>query len=291
MEPRALYSWIMAFGYSTGSRRFSAPACFDSVQQGTKRMTSPEILSCYNHVRGYTRILGELRRLGISRICRQTVKNIINEEGIEPSPKRSKRTWDEYLKAHAETLWTCDFFSVRTVTTRGLARLYILVLMHLETREVYLTTATEHPNSEWMSEQAKAFVEYVSDRDPKPTTLLRDRDRKFTAEFDGILKDHGIVPKPLPVRSPNLNARVERFVQTIKTECLRRFIIFGKQHLDYLVREFGTYYNEHRAHSNREFLPPKCSSLPEENDTINLDEIRIREHVGGLIKSYERAAA
>ncbi|MCA9106834.1 MAG: hypothetical protein KDA83_15535, partial [Planctomycetales bacterium] len=85
---------------------------------------------------GYTKILGELRRLGISRICRQTVKNILKEEGIEPGPKRSRGTWGEFLKAHAETLWACDFFTKRAVTAQGIVDLYVLVFMHLETREI-----------------------------------------------------------------------------------------------------------------------------------------------------------
>ncbi|MCH9655065.1 MAG: integrase [Planctomycetes bacterium] len=169
---------------------------------------------------GYTRILGELRKLGISRICRQTVKNIVKEAGIEPSPKRSTGTWDQFLKTHAETLWACDFFTKRAVTRRGLVDLYVLVFMHLETREVLATASTRNPDSAWVTEQTKAFVNHVADQDEKPTYLIHDRDTKFSAEFKQYLKNEGIQPKRLPIRSPNLNARVERFVQTIKYEAL-----------------------------------------------------------------------
>ncbi|WP_278465693.1 integrase core domain-containing protein [Gimesia maris] len=240
---------------------------------------------------GYTRILGELRKLGISRICRQTVKNIVKEAGIEPSPKRSTGTWDQFLKTHAETLWACDFFTKRAMTPRGLVDLYVLVFMHLETREVFVTPSTRSPDSAWVTKQAKVFVNHVADRDEKPTCLIHDRDTKFSAEFKQFLKSNDIKPKMLPIRSPNLNARVERFVQTIKYEALNHFIAFGKVHLDYLVSEFVDYYNKHRAHSSREYLPPCCAEPPPEFETIRRDEIHCEEHLGGLIKSYERIAA
>ena len=178
---------------------------------------------------GYTRILGELRRLGIGRICRQTVKNIVKEEGIEPSPKRSTGTWDQFLRSHTETLWGCDFFTKRAVTPRGFVDIYVLVFMHLETREVLLSPSTQHPNSVWVTKQAEAFVNHVAGREQKPTYLIHDRDRKFSAEFREYLKENGIKPKRLPIRSPNLNARVERFVQTIKYECLHHFTLYELQ--------------------------------------------------------------
>ncbi|MCA9106296.1 MAG: hypothetical protein KDA83_12765, partial [Planctomycetales bacterium] len=120
---------------------------------------------------GYTKILGELRRLGISRICRQTVKNILKEEGIEPSPKRSRGTWGEFLKAHAETLWACDFFTKRSITASGIVDLYVLVFMHLETREIICTKSTRNPNSKWVTEQAREFVEQTKTREHRPTHL------------------------------------------------------------------------------------------------------------------------
>ena len=97
---------------------------------------------------GYTRIIGELRKMGIKKISRQTVRNILKEEGIEPGPDRKSDCWEEFIKRHAETLWACDFFSVKTVTTRGLREMYVLVFLCLETREVIVSPATEHPNSD-----------------------------------------------------------------------------------------------------------------------------------------------
>ena len=240
---------------------------------------------------GYTKILGELRSLGISRICRQTVKNILQDENIEPSPTRRRGTWDDYLKAHAETLWACDFFTKRTVSARGIVDLYILVFMHLESRQVIVSPSTRKPNSAWVIEQTQAFVEQTEKREHRPTILIHDRDAKFSADFRTTLKDAGIQCKKLPVRSPNLNARVERFIQTIKNECLDHFIAFGQDHLDYLVREFVHHYNEARPHSNRDHRPPCDQSSVPEWETIRLDEVVCREQLGGVIKSMHRRAA
>jgi putative transposase len=128
-------------------------------------------------------------------------------------------------------------------------------------------------------------------RETPPTEIIHDRDTKFTARFDERLKEAGILPKLLPIRSPNLNARIERFVQTIKIECLDHFIVFGTDHLDHLVSEFVQHYNEHRAHSNRGHLPAVRQQAPEEWTTIDLEHVVCRERLGGVLKSYERRAA
>ena len=239
---------------------------------------------------GYSKILGELRSLGISRICRQTVKNILKDENIEPSPKRRRGTWDDYLKAHAETLWACDFFTKRAVTACGLVDLYVLVFIHLESREVIVTNCTRKPSSTWVVEQTQTFIEQTKNRQHQPTHLIHDRDAKFSADFRTTLKDAGIQCKKLPVRSPNLNARVERFIQTIKNECLDHFIAFGQDHLDYLVREFVKHYNESRPHSHRNHRPPCEQSPVPEWETIRLEDVVCKERLGGVIKSYRRAA-
>jgi len=132
---------------------------------------------------GYTRILGELRKVGIKNISRQTVRNILKEEGIEPGPNRKNDCWDNFIKRHAETLWAVDFFSVKSVTVKGLRDLYLMVFLCLETREVIVTESTEHPNSAWVVEQTKSFLNQTLDREQKPSIVMHDRDPKFTKEF------------------------------------------------------------------------------------------------------------
>ncbi len=240
---------------------------------------------------GYTKILGELRRLGVSRICRQTVKNIRKEEGIEPSPKRSRGTWDQFLKAHAETLWACDFFTKRAITASGIVDLYVLVFMHLETREIICTKSTKNPNSQWVTEQAKEFAEPTKTREHRPTHLVHDRDTKFSAEFKAALKEECIECKKLPVRSPNLNARVERVIQSIKHEVLNHFIALGRDHLDYLVKVFTKHDNDNRPDSHRNHRPPCDQAEVPEWTTIKLKDVECREQLGGVIKSMQRKAA
>lgn len=121
----------------------------------------------------YIHILGELRKLCISRNCRQTVKNIVKEAGIEPSPKRSTGTWDQFLKSHAETLWACDFFTKRAVTPPRLVDLHVLAFMHLETRETLATLSTQNPDSTWGTEQTNAFINHIADRNVRLTCQIQ----------------------------------------------------------------------------------------------------------------------
>jgi putative transposase len=240
---------------------------------------------------GYKKILGELRRLGITCICRQTVRAIVKQEGIEPSPKRSRRTWDEFLISHAETLWSCDFFSVKSVTRKGIVNLYVLVFLHLESRRLIVSPATDHPDSAWVTEQARAFRRQLPVGEQQKFQLIHDRDSKFSSEFRKAMKESGVTLVKLPICSPNLNARCERVIQTIKYECLHHFILFGQKHLNYLLSRFVEHYNERRAHSSLNFRSPACNDPPPENNEIDLDEIVCREDLGGLLKSYERRAA
>ncbi|WP_146374414.1 integrase core domain-containing protein [Symmachiella macrocystis] len=239
---------------------------------------------------GYTRILGEMRRLGINRICRQTVRNILKEEGIDTSPKRFRGSWEQFIKMYGKTLWACDFFTQRVITPRGLVNYLLLVFINVETREIFVTNSTAHPDSAWVTQQARNFLMHTADCEDKPACLIRDRDTKFTAQIDDVFKAEGLKVKVLSVQSPNLNSRCERVIQSIKQECLDNFLMFGEQHLNYRVREYVRYYNDDRAHSACGHLPPTCDDPLPENNTIVLNDIVRRERLGGLIKWYERAA-
>ena len=239
---------------------------------------------------GYTRIIGELRKLGIKGISRQTVRNILKEEGIKPGPDRTSDSWENFVQRHGETLWACDFFSVKTITARGICNVYLLVFLCMKTREVIVSSSTGRPNSRWVVNQTDAFIEQTAGRAEKPLIVMHDRDTKFTKEFVATLRKRGISTNALPVASPNLNGRVERFVQTIKYECLFKFILFGQRHLDHIVGQWVDYYNKTRSHMERGHLPP-IREIPEEVSKLDRDQILIRSYVGGLVKSFERKAA
>ena len=239
---------------------------------------------------GYTRIIGELRKLGIKGISRQTVRNILKEEGIQPGPDRTSDTWNNFIERHGETLWACDFFSVKTITARGIRNVYLLVFLCMKTREVIVSSSTGRPNSRWVVKQTEAFIEQMAGRKEKPSILMHDRDTKFTKEFVATLKAKDIRTNALPVASPNLNRRVERFIQTIKYECLFKFILFGHRHLENIVCQWGDYYNTTRSHMERGHLLP-IHEMPEEVPKLDRDQIIVRSYVGGLVKSFERMAA
>lgn len=166
---------------------------------------------------GLTRIVGEMRKLGI-KISRQTVRTILKEHGIEPSPDRTSDSWADFLKRHGETLWGCDFFAVRSVTSKGIRDLYVMAFLCLKTREVIVTESTERPDSAWVCRQTDWFIDQTKNRQNKPEMIIHDRDVKFTKEFTKTVTDAGMKTNPLPKASPNLNGRCERFIGTMRWE-------------------------------------------------------------------------
>jgi putative transposase len=240
---------------------------------------------------GYSRIRGEMRRLGF-HLSRQTVKNILVDYGIDPGPKRGKGTWDEFLKIHWHTLWQCDFFSKRVWTWRGPIDLYLLVFLEVGSRKAWISTATAHPDSAWVAQQVRNFTMDLPDGDRKQAFVFHDRDSKFTEQFRDILKAEGLRPKKLAVAAPNTNAFVERFIQTIQQECLDHFVVVGQRHLDHIVCEFLRYYHEVRPHQgvgNVTLDRATTKDPPTETVARNTGDIVRDDWLGGLLKSYRRA--
>ena len=240
---------------------------------------------------GYTRILGELRKLGIKSVSRQTVKVILKENGIDPGPKRGKGSWDEFLKIHADTLWQCDFLSKPMWTAKGLVDVYLLVFLHLGSRRVWISPSTVQPDSAWVSLQARNFLMVAEDMGLPPEYVMRDNDAKFSVQFDDVLKSSGAIVKRNTPLSPNLRAHVERFIQTLKFECLNKFVIVAEKHLDHVCRVWSRHYNEERPHSAREHLPPDFTAAPDEVTSIRTSDIVCTSKLGGVIQSYSRRAA
>jgi putative transposase len=142
---------------------------------------------------GYSRILGELRKLGIHSISRTTVRSILKEHGIEPAPDRAEPVWDQFLKRHASTLWSCDFFTKKVRTTRGVKRHTTLVFMHIESRKVLFTKATQHPNNDWMCKVAECFPVMAEQLGLEPPGILvRDNDVLYTREFNATRRSEAI---------------------------------------------------------------------------------------------------
>jgi putative transposase len=239
---------------------------------------------------GYSRILGELRKLGVGRISRQTVKNILVEHGFEPGPKRGRGTWSEFLKIHADTLWQIDFFSKRIWTLHGPRQVFALAFIHVATRQVFVTPATCRPDAIWMKTQAEAFLNYAQSEQLECTIVMRDLDGKFSVDFDRAFTERGIRIKPVGPRAPNMNAFVERWIQSLKHEALNHFMVFGMAHFDYIVHEYVAYYNECRPHQGIGNRLIGQANEDEPPPIVSLDELRCETRLGGLLKHYYRAA-
>jgi putative transposase len=241
---------------------------------------------------GYTRIMGELKKLGIKPPSRNTVKKILKAAGLEPGPRRGEGTWDEFLKQHAASLWQCDFFSKRILTLKGIREVFVLAFLNVETRRVVLSPTTFHPNEAWVVTQAQRFVDQARKQNLPVVTVQRDRDTKFTKAFDQALRSKRVKVKTNQFRSPNTNAFVERFVQSIQQECLDRFVIFGETHMNHVCTEYLEHYHTERPHQGigieNELLVRKRKPKPV--DAIPLNEIQCSERMGGLLKSYWRKA-
>lgn len=240
---------------------------------------------------GYTRIMGELKKLGIKPPSRNTIKKILKAAGYDPGPKRGEGTWDEFLKQHAASLWQCDFFSKRILTLRGIREVFVLAFIHVETRRVVLSPSTFNPNEQWVVAQAAAFVDQAREQKLRVATVQHDCDTKFTKTFDQTLRRKRARVRRTAFRSPNTNAFVERFIQSIEQECLDRFVIFGEKHMDHVCQEFLEHYHKERPHQgieNELVVKPK---RPTESDVHSLADVRCTDRLGGLLKSYSRRVA
>jgi len=290
VSPKTFLRWIREAAQATAAkaiptkRKPGRPRTPDEIRELVLKLARENLW-------GYTRILGELRKLGIRKISRQTVKNILKVAGVDPGPKRGEGSWDEFLKIHADTLWQCDFLSVKTLTKSGFVDLYLLAFIHLGTRSAWISPCTQHPDSAWVTQQGRNFLMHADDIGLKPAYVTRDNDTKFTASFDTVFKSADVAVTKTTPRSPNLQAHIERFIQTVKQECLDHFLIVGEKHLNHISREFLAHYLTERSHSSRDHLPPAWTEKPAEVETIRLADVACETRLGGLLKHYWRRAA
>jgi putative transposase len=237
---------------------------------------------------GYDRIVGALANLG-HRLSDQTVKNILRRYGIAPAPKRSQvTTWKDFLAAHMNVLAGCDFFTVEVLSWRGLVTYYVLFFLHLESRRVHIAGITRHPDEEWMQQIARSATQETWGYLSPCRYVLHDHDTKFCASFRSLLRTGGVRPIKLPARSPNLNAFAERWVRSVKQECLSKLVLFGAGPLSRALTEFSAHYHGERNHQgkgNRLLFPDRSNKQLRQSHAIEC-----HHRLGGLLKYYGRAA-
>jgi putative transposase len=205
---------------------------------------------------GCVRIQGELRKLGIL-VGASTIRRILRGARLGPAPRRAGPTWSEFLRAQGRGVLACDFFTVETVF---LKTLYVLFFIELSTRRVHVTGTTSRPDSVWVTQQARNLS--ITGRLEDKHILLRDRDAKFSGPFDEVLRTEGLSVVRTPVRAPRVNAFAERWVGSARRECLDHMLIFGRRHLQRVLRLYAEHYNRARPHRNLDLHPPDPAPGP-----------------------------
>jgi putative transposase len=238
----------------TWYRRLIAKKCDGSKhrQYPGRPLVSPEIEALViRMVRessgwGYDRIVGALTNLGCP-VSDQTVKNILRRHGVAPTPKRSQVTsWKDFLAAHMNVLAGCDFFTVEVLSWRGLVTYFVLFFLNPESRRVHIAGITRHPDQEWMEQIGRGSTQETWGYLHPCRYVVHDRDTKFCASYRSALAAGGVKTIPLPAKSPNLNAFAERWVRSVKQECLSKLILFGEGPLSRMLAEYSRQYHSER---------------------------------------------
>jgi transposase InsO family protein len=287
VTPDTILRWhrqLVAAKWDYSNRRKAKPGrppVSDEVTELILRMARE------NPTWGYDRIQGALVNLG-HRVSDTTVGNILKAHGIEPAPRRKHQTtWKTFIKAHWDVLAAIDFTTVEVWTPRGLVTYYLLFVMEVAGRHVHLAGCTRNPNEAWMKQMARNLTDPMAGFLRNKRYLLMDRDTKNSEAFRHLLEQAGVDCVRLPPRSPNLTPHIERFMRTIKEECLHRMIFFGEQSLRKAVHEFLIHYHGERNHqgmANRILVPGKEVGRMQ-------GEIRCRQRLGGILRYYYHEAA
>jgi transposase InsO family protein len=235
---------------------------------------------------GYQRIQGELLHLGV-RVSATVIRTTLRRHGLDPAPRRAATTWKAFLRQQAAGIVACDFFTVDTVWLR---RLYVLFFIELETRRVHLAGVTAHPNGRWATQQARNLLLVLDEQGRRVRFVLRDHDAKFCPSFDDVFSSEGGEVLVTPVRAPQANAYAERWVRTVRAECLDWLLIVGRGHLEQVLRTYVQHYNRHRPHRALGLQPPeppaRLTILGEDDQGV----VHRRDLLGGLLHEYRQAA-
>jgi putative transposase len=237
---------------------------------------------------GYDRIVGALANLGYT-ISDQTVGNILKRHGIPSVPERQTTTsWKEFIRTHLDVLVATDFFTAEVWTLGELEMYDVLLFMHLGSRKVHVAGVAPNPDTRWMVQMTRNVTMTEWGFLSPGHYLIYDRDGKYCPAFQHILDAAGITRVPLPPRSPNLNAYAERWVRSVKEECLSRLILFGEASLWHALQEYVEHYHHERNHQGKGSLLLFPTSRADEKRT---GPIYCRERLGGLLKYYKCEAA
>jgi len=235
---------------------------------------------------GFQKITDQIEYLGYE-ISKTSVKNILIENGYDPEPDLTVRsTWHEFLKSHWDVMTACDFFTIELLVGRKLIRCTVFFVIEFSARKVFFAPIKLQPDGKYMSQVARILTDCEDGFLKGKRFLIHDRDPLYnTKGFYEILQSSGIEPIKLPAKSPDLNSIAERFVKTVKYECLNYLILSSVKQLEYTLNHFQQYYHHERIHQSLgRIIEPK-------HKTDDTSEVVCIERLGGLLKSYHRLAA
>ena len=283
VRPDTLLGWhrqLVRRRWTYAGRRPGRPSVSEEIHELVLRLARE------NPRWGYQRIVGELAGVGV-RVSATTVAKILRKAGLPPAGARAQLCWREFLRAHAASMIACDFFTVETL---WLGRLYVLFFLELGTRRVHLAGCSANPDGRWTAQQARQFAWSVSAR-PRPIRFLtHDRDTKFCRAFDDVFRSEGIEIIRTPFRAPNANAFAERWVGTVRRDCLDWLLIARRRQLERVLSVYVDHYNTHRPHRGLGLTPPIPGPSPRLVGSNPPDDLQRRDRLGGLIHEYARAA-
>ena len=234
---------------------------------------------------GYQRIVGELKGLGVA-VSATTVRTWLRDAGVGPVGTRGGMTWREFVRTHRRSMLAVDFFTVETI---WLQRLHVLFFIELGSRRVHIAGCTPHPTAPWVTQQARQLMWTVAERPERLRFLIRDRDQTFTDSVDDVFRSEGIEIIRTPFRAPQANGVAERFVRTVRSECLDGLLVLNQQQLERALTVFGDHYNGHRPHRALGLTPP-CPKRSAVAPTSGDARVHRRDRLGGVIHEYILAA-
>jgi putative transposase len=282
VKPETLLRWhrrMVAGSWTFPRRGHGRPPLDDDFQQLIVRLAQE------NPRWGYQRIQGELLRLGV-QVSATAIHTTLRRHRLDPAPRRASTTWRAFLRQQAAGILACDFFTVDTI---WLGRLCVLFFIELDTRRVHLAGVTATPTGSWITQQARNMLLALEEQGRRVRFLLRDRDAKFCRSFDDVFRAEGAEIVLTPVQAPTANAYAERWVGTVRAECLDWLLIVGRDHLEQSLRVYVEHYNRHRPHRALSLDAPD----PPDVTAVGKDHpgrLHRRDLLGGLVHEYRRAA-
>src|SRR5215510_9261851 len=226
---------------------------------------------------GYSRIQGALKNLD-HRVARSTIARVLKEQGIPPVPDRPS-SWRTFLGAHWGKVAAADFFTTEVWRPRGLVTYYTLFVLDLRTRGMHVAGSTPHPDDAFMAQAARSLTDAVDGCLVGYRALICDRDTKWTKEFRRLIAGAGVRVVQTPIQAPNANAYAERFVRSIREECLDRVILFGERRLLRALDDFVAHYHGERNHQGlgNALITPSAA-------VAGGAQVRCRDRLGGLLR-------